>query len=157
MTLRGSIFIGALTALLFVVSVDSTQARQPRRYNWKLLDQVEAERNSCAKNRDEKVGTGVTSEMPSAEIDYGLCVEKIIKKVATEFYAADVFGKGGITARIEEMRTPYQKTYWVIYNDAGPCGGTGCGTMYQTFHASSWSRLMDSLLSDMVNHLKGQK
>lgn len=157
MKLRGTLFVGVLATLAFVVPTDLVQGQQARRYNWELLDQVEAERNSCAKARDKKASSGVTGEMRSAAIEYGVCVERIIKKVATEFYAPGAFGEGGITARVEEMRMPYQKAYWTMYNDAGPCGSTGCGTMYQVFHAGKWSNLMEGILADMVGHLKDQK
>lgn len=110
-----------------------------KEYKWLLLGEVDEERRSCAEQSDQ--------------LSYGRCLERIIKKVATEFYPPEAFGDGGISTYIQEMRRPYQKTYWTIYNKAGPCGSTGCGLMSRDLHEKRWDELMDTLLSDMVDHL----
>lgn len=127
-------------------------ATAERRYDWQLLDQVKREKVQCAAARDADPDES-TAGMRHACVVYGQCVEQLIARLGKEFYAADAFGPGGIAARIEAMRVPYGKTYWTIYNEAGPCGDGGCGTMYQPAHAAKWDDLMDQLFDDMIGHL----
>lgn len=146
-----------LLAALSVAAAAAGQSGTERRYDWKLLDQVVARQQACASTREKKTASGVTANMRSAQIEYGLCVERLIAQVAAEFYARDAFGPGGIAARIEDVRKPFQQMYWTVYNEAGPCGASGCGTMYQLAHAGKWGDLMDSLLADMIDHVKEQQ
>lgn len=152
--LRTILSVLALTLLAFVVSEGRARSEEAGRFNWQLLDQVEAERDSCAAGVGQEASDPLTQELLRGGFGYGRCLERIIKKVATEFYPKDAFGEGGINVYIEEIRKPYQKTYWTIYNQAGPCGNTGCGSLYVALHTKKWNDLMDNLLTDMIDHLK---
>jgi len=141
MKLSATAFVLVMAVLALVGSAGLVQGQEAaKEYKWQLLSQVDEERRSCANGGDP--------------LGYGRCLEKIIKKIATEFYPPEAFGEGGINAYIQEMRRPYQKTYWTIYNKAGPCGPTGCGLMSKNIHENRWDALLDNLLTDMVAHLK---
>jgi hypothetical protein len=146
----------AVGIVVLALAVERPATAAGRHYDWQVLDQVKSGKAQCAAARDENPDES-TAGMRHGFVVYGLCVEKLIARLAKEFYAADAFGPGGIAARIEAMRFPYGRTYWTIYNEAGPCGDGGCGTMYQPEHAAKWDDLMDQLLGDMIGHLDEQR
>ncbi len=139
--------------MVFLILSDTADAGK-KNYNWKLVDKANKDLSICIKNRDKKTNLPSHNRLAGVENEYSLCVEKIIIKVADEFYAPDAFGEGGIKARIKEMERPYRDIYGSIVMKAGACGPPECGSMWEPYSASSWGIQLEKMLSEMIYHLK---
>lgn len=99
--------------------------------------------------------TGDNKKILMALNEQGKCLEVILFGLAREFYASDAFGRGGVEARIHEMRETMEHLYSTIYSEPRTCA-PNCGEVYQIWAAEAYVTSVRIMLDDMIDRLKDE-
>lgn len=103
-----------------------SQAKEVKKADFKydFLMKIPKKRLECKKKSQKSWDSGMTSEMREGSYEYGECLNKLIIKLAQQFYPKNAFGDSGIRGLIDDLQKARLTLYWGLYNNCEACDGT---------------------------------
>ena len=123
--------------------------------DFRQLDVAAAKAASCDDKVQPAYESGNNERILTALTEQAKCLEVVLFSVAREFYDNDAFGKGGVEARIAEVRDSLGHLYATIYSEPRTCA-PNCGQVYQIWAAEAYATSIRIMLDDMLDRLKDE-
>lgn len=123
--------------------------------NFRTLDDAAAKADACEAKARAVYEGGTNAQILMALNEEARCLEVLLFQVAREFYDRDAFGKGGMEARIKDMRETLGRLYETIYSEPKTCA-PNCGEVYQIWAAEAYVTSIRIMLDDMLDRLKDE-
>ncbi len=156
-----SVFLAGLCALGLVCSAaggasaaDSGQ-KAGGKPDFRQLDVAAAKAAACDDKVQPAYESGNNERILMALNEQAKCLEVVLFSVAREFYDRDAFGKGGVEARVAEVRDTLGHLYATIYSEPRTCA-PNCGQVYQIWAAEAYATSIRIMLDDMLDRLKDE-
>ena len=99
---------------------------------------------------DHMRGTGLTGLMRWGTLYTALCLEYVILDQVEILFEPEFLSRKEMRNKIDDIRSAYGSFYWSLYNENRGCRGM-CGTIFNTFHLTVYSDLLEKMLRDIVN------
>ncbi len=144
--------LSAVTSLDLMLPATAWAREQP---DFSHLDEAAAHAAVCDAKATDVYETGENPAILMALNEQGKCLEVILFSVAREFYDSNAFGKGGVEARISEVRHSLAQLYSTIYSEPRTCA-PNCGEVYQIWAAEAYVTSIRIMLDDMIDRLKDE-
>lgn len=146
---------GALTVILLTGTGAMAQDTGGPSIDFRQLDQAAARATLCDDRVREAYEKGDATDILEGLNAQAKCLEVVLFSIAREFYDTDAFGKGGLEARIGDLRDTLGHLYQTIYSEPRTCAPS-CGEVYQIWAQEAYVTSIRIMLDDMVDRLKDE-
>lgn len=124
-------------------------------FDFHQLDRAAARASACEEKTRAAYESGDNDRILAALHEQAKCLEVVLFSVAREFYDQDAFGRGGVEARMAELRRTLGSLYRTIYSEPRTCA-PNCGDVYQIWAQEAYVTSIRIMLDDMLDRLKDE-